>query len=166
MNSKFIIILILVLISIIFISLSVFAYIRDHSLKNKSTEHVIGTVVSYANREAKPPVVEYIVNQTTYTKAMRYSYISHISTPFSPIKTFTKSDLLDTKLKLKNNRFFSVTTLIQDEFPLGSTMNVYYNPNNPKQSYVERFAPTYMWMVFLFSAFITTFLVILYSVIL
>lgn len=40
---------------------------------------------------------------------------------------------------------------MSDHFPLGSEMLVYYNPDNPKLGYVERYAPNYMWIIFLIS---------------
>src|SRR5699024_5531569 len=137
--------------SVMFISL-VIAYLlyrREQRLKNACTEKTKGKVVQYSWQSSRAPVVEYVVDGVAYKKALYYSYVSHFRTPFSSPKVRVKDNLLDTKLRLKGNTMVSLYTLMRDHFPMGSEMIVYYNPKQPKIAYVERYAPNYLWKVFL-----------------
>ena len=137
--------------SVIFIFLIVayFLYRRDQKIKNYSTEKTKGEVVQYSWQSSRAPVVEYIVDGIAYKKALYYSYVSHFSTLFSSPKVSAKDNLLDTKLLLRGNAMVSLNTLMHDNFPLGTEMMVYYNPKQPKLAYVERYAPNYLWRIFL-----------------
>lgn len=145
MDVKLILTLILGSSCAVLVILSVILYRKDKSLQRKSTKEVEGTVVGYSINTSRAPVVEYRVNEKVYKKALKYSYVSNISTPFNSIRAKSKDDLLDTKLRIKNNSLLSANTLMKDRFPLGSNLKVYYNPNNPKQAFVERFSPSYMY---------------------
>lgn len=144
--------LILVSVAIILLILSFVFYRKEQARKNNSTEKTYGTVVSYSINTTRAPVVEYVVNNVSYKKSLRYSLVTHLATPFSSPHTIARDDLLHTKLRIRSNRMVSVNTLMVDNFPIGSTLNVYYNPKNPKESYVERYAPIYLWTVFLGTA--------------
>lgn len=149
MNINSVFTIILTALCIFFTVLSIWFYRRSRLIRDNSTESVMGTVVSYAYTEVRSPVVEYVVKGERYKKALRYSYITRVSSPFSSVKTSVDHDLLDTKLRLKNNRVLSINTIFQDRWPLDSQMKVYYNADNPKLGYVERYAKTYYGILFL-----------------
>ena len=48
-------------------------------------------------------------------------------------------DLLSENLVISRNSIVSYTNILEEAFPKGSTMTVWYNPQNPRESYVERF---------------------------
>ncbi len=124
-------------------------------IKNRSTRSVLGTVVSYSYNGTKAPVVEYFVNGKKHKNILRYSYVSRVSTPLSSTDTYAKDDVLHTKLRLRENSMLSTNTIMEENFPLESQMKVYYNPKKPKLSYVQRYAPSYLWIVFLIVAILT-----------
>ena len=134
---------------LIFLIVAYFFYRRDQKIRNESTEKTKGKVVQYSWQSSRAPVVEYIVDGKKYKKALYYSYVSHFSTPLSSPKVSAREDLLDTKLRLRGNTRVSLNTLMYDHFPIGSKMMVYYNPEQPKLAYVERYAPNYLWRIFL-----------------
>ena len=119
-------------------------------MRDTTSENVVGTVVSYAFNEVRSPVVEYTVENKTYKKSLKYSYITRLSSPFYSVKTTVKDDLLYTKLRLRNNHIISFTNVLQERWHINSRMRVHYNPDNPKIAYVERFAQSYYWLIFCF----------------
>src|SRR5699024_1143962 len=137
--------------SVIFIFLIVayFLYRRDQKIKNYSTEKTKGEIVQYSWQSSRAPVVEYIVDGVAYKKALYYSYVSHFSTPFSSPKVSAKDNLLDTKLRLRGNTMVSLNTLMHDNIQLSTEMMDNYKPKQPKLAYVERYAPNYLWRIFL-----------------
>lgn len=155
MDIKLVVILIVASIPILFIILTIWFYKKDWLIRNKSTENVLGTIVSYSYNGTKAPVVEYFVNGKKYKNILRYSYVSRVSTPFNSIDTSAKDNVLHTKLRLKENSMLSINTIMEENFPLGSQMEVYYNPRKPKLSYIQRYAPSYLWILFLIVAILT-----------
>lgn len=151
----------LVSLSILFISLSIFFYKNNYDIKHKSNESVMGKVVSYSRTDIRVPRVEYFVKGKKYKQTLRYSYIVRQSTPFTSTKTFAKDDLLSKKLRLNKNRLVSFNNVFQTKWPIASSVRVYYNPKNPKIAYVERFAPTYYWVLFFGLAIIMLFVSVL-----
>lgn len=148
MDPKISLTIILGSVIIILLMIGVYYYRKDQSLKNNSTEKMKGTVIKYALHMSRAPVVEYWVDRERYEKSLTYSYITHLSHPFMSVKSQTKTDLLDTKLRVRQNSVLSVNTLMYERFPIGSLMTVYYNPRNPKEAYVERYAFSYHSVVF------------------
>ena len=149
MDIRMLLTIILGSVILIFLIVAYFFYRRDQKIRNESTEKTKGKVVQYSWQSSRAPVVEYIVDGKKYKKALYYSYVSHFSTLFSSPKVSAKDNLLDTKLRLRGNAMVSLNTLMHDNFPLGTEMMVYYNPKQPKLAYVERYAPNYLWRIFL-----------------
>ena len=104
---------------------------------------VEGTVVGYSNFQAgNPPVVEYTVNGTIYSKSLRYFIIKTISLPWGPISAsnkFTREDMLANSLTFYRNSFISFNDLMRTHFPVYSKMTVWYDPEKPNRAYVERY---------------------------
>lgn len=116
------------------------AYKRERRIKQLSTEKTDGIVVAYARtNEANPPIVEYVVDGSSYRRALEYTWITVISTPFKPRQARATTDLFAPKLTIVRNSVISFTSILQDAFPKGSKMTVWYNPERPNESYVERY---------------------------
>lgn len=151
-------------LTVLFLMLGIWLYLKDQRIKKKSINHVLGEVVNYSYSQSRAPIVEYEVNGKRYKTALRYSVVITTSSTFKPVKSKVKGDILDTKLKIKNNSAASVNTIMQEAFPLGSYMNVQYNPDKPKESFVERFAPSYVGVIFMFASIIPLFSIVLIAV--
>ena len=98
-----------------------------------------GIVVRYCQTSGSPPMVEYEVDSNIYRRAMRYTAVIEISTPFNKIEAST-NDIMATTLRINKNSKISANTIIIDSFPIGSKMKVYYDKDKPHLSYVERYA--------------------------
>src|SRR5699024_12595283 len=70
----------------VFLIIAYLLYSQDQKIKNDCTEKTKGKVVQYSWQSSRAPVVEYMVNDVTYKKALYYSYISHFHTPFLHLK--------------------------------------------------------------------------------
>ncbi|MGX7395453.1 DUF3592 domain-containing protein [Carnobacterium mobile] len=136
-------------VTVLFLTLGMWLYLKNQRIKNNSVDHVLGKVVGYSANQSRAPIVEYEVNGRKYKSTLRYSAVITTSSTFNPVKSEIKGDLLATKLRIRNNSVMSVNTIMQESFPIGSRMNVYYNPDKPKESFVERFAPSYVGMIFM-----------------
>ena len=128
---------------------------RDNNYKSDDKVQTKGTVVKYSINDSRAPVVEYTVDGVPYRKALKYSYVKSVSTPFHRVKTEAETDLLDTVLRLRGNSMVSLNTVMRDHFPLGSTLNVYYDESHPKIAYVERYARSYVPLIVTIAAVIS-----------
>ena len=135
---------IVILLSLIFLSGTYFyLYFRDKKMVRLAKSSVKGAVVGYSNFQAgNPPVVEYTVNGTTYSKPLRYFIIKTVSLPWGPISAsdnFTREDMLANSLTFYRNSFISFNNLMRTHFPVYSKMTVWYDPEKPNRAYVERY---------------------------
>ena len=124
---------------------------RDKNILERSTQVVVGKVVKYTlvgNKGIYYPVVEYIVNNIHYYQRLKYSFIITKSSSFKNINPEIENNFLDTKLVINRNTHIS-RNMLKDKFPIGSELAVYYNPNNPKESYVLRFSKNPCIKIFL-----------------
>ncbi|QIK85986.1 hypothetical protein G7061_04940 [Erysipelothrix sp. HDW6B] len=128
---------------------------RDNNYKSEDKVRTKGTVVKYSVNDSRAPVVEYTVNGVNYRKALKYSYVKSVSTPFHRVNTEVKTDLLDTVLRLRGNSMVSVNTVMRDHFPIGSSLNVYYDETRPQVAYVERYARSYVPLILTVAAVLT-----------
>ena len=76
------------------------------------------------------PVIEYLVESESYQKKFTYSCFLETSSKSK------QNDVLDTTYVFGGGENLN----LQELFPIGSTMTVFYNPENPKMGYVERYA--------------------------
>lgn len=154
-NEVLLIVLILeVVLTTLFLALGIWFYLKDRRIKKKSDNRTLGKVIGYSWSQSRAPIVEYEVNRKKYKTALRYSLVITTSSSFNPVRSKVKGDLLDTKLRISNNSVMSVNTIMQESFPIGSKMNVYYNPDKPKESFVERFAPSYLGRIFIIGSLV------------
>lgn len=144
-----------------------FLYVRKNKKYKRCSKKTVGKVIRYSrvrSNNISLPVVTYIVDKKEYNAIGPYFrgvVKSSFSSPFNKVKTQIKSNLTTKedlpeilKLNIKNNNFVSyeVSPLL-DLYPIGSKIDVYYNPLKPKESYVERFLKPSKWLnlILLFS---------------
>ena len=145
---------------IFFLVLALIFKNRDKNILERSTQVVIGKVVKYTlvgNKGIYYPVVEYIVNNIHYYQRLKYSFIITKSSSFKNINPEIENSFLDTKLVIRRNIHFS-RNVLQDKFPIGTELAVYYNPSNPKESYVLRFTKNPCIKIFLITSILFTIL--------
>lgn len=129
---------------------------KSMHMKERCNKKIEGTVIQYSNLRyngVSLPVVEYVVNGKNYKVAgpkFKASVIKTFSAPWNnPITNQTtnlhaKEDLPDVlKINAKKNSFVSITTTpLMELYPIGTKVDVYYDENKPKVSYVQRYAGT------------------------
>ena len=115
-----------------------YLYLKELNRKKRSTDSIKGSVVGYRYyTDAIAPIVEYVVNGKAFRRSLEYEWVTTVSLPWKSSKATSNPDLLAKRLVIYTNS--SVPYAAKDFFPLGSTLTVWYNPDNPKESYVERF---------------------------
>lgn len=115
-----------------------YLYLKELNRKKRSTESIKGSVVGYRYyTDAIAPIVEYVVNGKAFRRSLEYEWVTTVSLPWKSSKATSNPDLLAKRLVLYTNSSAPYTA--KDFFPLGSPLTVWYNPDNPKESYVERF---------------------------
>ena len=108
-------------------------YRREKDIQKKCTAKISGLVVDYDNRNEMGiplPIVEYLVNGTTYRK--KFKYACYVETP----RKKEQKDVFDRKYILSAGKNLQ----LREIFPKGSAMAVYYNPERPEKAFVERYA--------------------------
>ena len=118
----------------------------------KCTEKTEGKIIGYSNvlyNGISLPVVEYTVAGNQY-KVVGPRFLSSVSktvaTPLNSVVSEVKLEDFDNgeipqvlRYQVRRNSFISVTkSPLMERFPIGGKVTVYYDPNKPKCSYVER----------------------------
>ncbi|WP_426348498.1 DUF3592 domain-containing protein [Alloiococcus sp. CFN-8] len=145
----FVVGLILLLISLIF-------KYKDSTTIKSCNKAVKGKVVKYTtwnNNGVSFPIVEYVVNNVSYTQRLKYGWIYSKSSSLKNVNTDINNNVEDTNLRISRNAHIATNPLM-DKFPIGSELDVYYNPENPKKSYVLRFVKSPMIKILLLTAVI------------
>ena len=124
----------------------------NYNNDKKCTAKTEGKITRYSNvlyNGISLPVVEYIVDGNQY-KVVGPKFLSSISktvaTPLNSIVSEVKLEEFDNgeipqvlRYQIRRNSFISVTkSPLMERFPIGGKVSVYYDPNKPKCSYVER----------------------------
>ena len=133
---------------------------KEKDRKNNCTGVVKGKVKRYtfwSNEGIFFPIAEYEVNNTKYTQRLRYTSIVFKSKPLNAIQAEVVTDVSDTVLRVYRNTLISFNPM-KESFPIGSEIDVYFNPKNPKKSYVLRYAKNIIGDVFMFCACFFAFL--------
>ncbi|MET3557913.1 hypothetical protein ABID29_001025 [Streptococcus rupicaprae] len=118
-----------------------FFWRREVKIRDKSTEKVKGTVIGYyISTRLKTPIVEYFVNNRRFKQRLRYYPMGKNMGE----EIFNPETVEEHKQKILEPRYVyyinPVPYPFKTFFPIGSEMMVYYNPKNPRLSYVERYA--------------------------
>lgn len=118
----------------------------------KCTERTEGVIIRYSYglyNDVSLPVVEYTVAGNQY-KVVGPRFLSSVSktvaTPLNSVVSEVKLEDFDNgeipqvlRYQVRRNSFISVTkSPLMERFPIGGKVTVYYDPNKPKLSYVER----------------------------
>ncbi len=103
------------------------------------------TVVSYGgqNTGVHLPVVFYTINGKEYKvvgpEYKMYKSIT-IRTPFSQkTATYTEKDQVLTITQTSNSNAFIHRNPLEQSYPIGTVIDVYYDPQNPKLAYVLKY---------------------------
>ena len=126
--------LLLLILSLIFKS-------NDKKLVKQCRQITKGRVIKYTlsgNNGVHFPIVEYNVDNAKYTQRLKYGWIVNKSSSFNDINTKAEGNVNDDNLVIKSNTHISGNAL-KEYFPVGTELEVFYNPQNPKKSFVMRF---------------------------
>ena len=105
------------------------------------TKSVEGKVISYSfpGESRMYPIVEYVVDGVTYKTKKKYKGIKSIKASGIPLPV--KSNAYEDEkgyLRIKSGAISNVRQIAEKLWPMNSKMIIYYNPDNPKISYVDR----------------------------
>ena len=132
---------IFMLIGLILLILSLIFKSKDKKMVEQCSLTTKGKVIKYTlwnNNGVHFPIVEYIVNNTKYNQRLKYGWIVNKSSSFNRIKTEVENDVKEGNLVINSNVHIS-TNPLKEHFPVGTELDVFYNPQNPNKSYVMRF---------------------------
>lgn len=130
-----------------------FLYYRKKNYTELCSIKTTGTIIRYSAvqyNDVSLPVAEYTANGHTYTVVgpkFSATVTKSFSSPFHRAKTDVASNLTTRenlpnvlKLNLKNNSVAGLTeSPLLELYPIGSEVDVFYNPAKPKMAYVQRF---------------------------
>ena len=114
---------------------------KDKKMAEQCTMMTKGWVIKYTlwnNNGVHFPIVEYVVNDTKYNQRLKYGWVVKKSSSFNKIRTEVENDVKDGNLVIKSNAHIS-TNALKEHFPVGTELDVFYNPQNPGKSYVMRY---------------------------
>lgn len=126
----------LTLLMIALLALSIWLYFKYKTgkrLKTRATQETQGSVVGYVLEDnIFVPKLSYYVDGKEYFQHLRYKRILSSVSGFSNQKEGIKGDPLAENVTVYNRN-------TSPQFPLGMTLPVFYNPNDPQASYVARY---------------------------
>lgn len=114
---------------------------KDKKMTRQCTMTTKGWVIKYTlwnNNGVHFPIVKYIVNDTEYNQRLKYGWVVKKSSSFNKIRTEVENDVKDGNLVIKSNAHIS-TNALKEHFPVGTELDVFYNPQNPGKGYVMRY---------------------------
>lgn len=124
--------------------------IKRNSVKKRKScsSQTYGIVVghSMANHNGVyPPIVEYEINGNKYKK--NYS-VGLVVKQYVPLTKGQVSSINEDKISINMNQYFQ-SDIMSSQFPVGSSIPVYYNPERPKQAFVGNIPKSVVPKVFL-----------------
>lgn len=137
---------------LIMLILSVIFKNKDKKTVEQCTVTTKGRVIKYTlwnNNGVHFPIIEYVVNGVKYNQRLKYGWVVKKSSSFNKVRTEVESDVKDGNLVIKSNAHIS-TNALKEHFPVGTELDVFYNPRNPAKSYVMRFVKNPAAKVFFF----------------
>lgn len=118
-------------------------YCYDKKKRKNCISMTHGQVIDYRfYHQAPEPIAEYEVAGIKYKKARKFRAVIQIGKGFS-LKNLNPNSYdiyVDEKdvIHIKTGVLFNMKRAARELYPLGSSINIFYNPDNPKQAYVER----------------------------
>lgn len=137
--------------SVILIGIGVWLKTRTTKKFNRCTAKTVGEVSGYDARGDGVywPYVEYEVNGSVYKGKLIYRAIVQKKSLTYKGAVVT-SDKFAQNLHIKRNSAFSRNPM-EEIFPVGSPLDVYYNPDKPKENYVQRRPKTITGSIFIWT---------------
>lgn len=135
---------------------------RSRAKGKRCSVRTRGTIVRYSSVRYNGfslPVVKYMVDGNEYTVVgphFKAGVIKNFSAPWNNPMTEQESNIQGSeplpdvlKVSRKSNSFVSMThSPLMERYPVGGTVDVYYDPRKPKRAYVERYAGTMQFFSF------------------
>ena len=147
---------------------------RKLTKEERCTMSTVGKVIRYSAIQyggIHIPLVEYSVNGKKYKVAgpkFLSGSVTTVSTPFENINAqfetnLTTRDHLPKKLQVrvrKNSGISINTSPLNELYPVDSSVDVHYNPKQPKDAFVQRFEGVSMWLMVMLVCFAALFTVV------
>ena len=117
-------------IGLLLLLAGIFICILESRKKQNCTGETVGTVVRYSFANDFPaPIVEYMVEGKMYTKK-----------GLPPSGSRKNGVFVDSKdiVHIHRGAYLNMRAEAERLYPLGTTLPVWYNPEKPKQAYVEK----------------------------
>lgn len=133
--------IIFISVGLIFLILSIIFRNKDKKMVEQCNQKTKGKVIKYTlwnNNGVHFPIVEYIVNNAKYNQKLKYGWIINKSSSFNKVKTKVENNVKEENLVMNSNTHI-YTNVLEEHFPVGTELDVFYNPQNPHKSYVMRF---------------------------
>lgn len=136
-------------LAIILIVIGVLIKISTTKKLDRCTTKTIGEVVGFSSRGNGVwlPVVQYEVNGKNYKGKLIYRAVYQKKSLAYKDAEVT-SDKFDQSLHIKRNSAF-FTNPMQELFPIGSSLDVYYNKEKPKENFVQRRPKSLISVIFI-----------------
>ena len=145
--------IIFIFVGLILLILSIIFKNKDKKMVKQCNQKTKGKVIKYTlwnNNGVHFPIVEYIVNNAKYNQKLKYSWIINKSSSFNKVKTKVENNVKEENLVINSNAHI-YTNVLEEHFPVGTELDVFYNPQNPNKSYVMRFVKSPMVKVLFFT---------------
>lgn len=152
-NVNLLFFIIFISLGLIFVLLALILKNRDKKIIKQCNQIVKGKVVKYTlwnNNDVHFPIVEYIVDNNKYKKILKYGWVITKESSLKKIDAEVENDVKSDNLVISKNSHIT-TNALKEHFQIGTELDVYYNPQNPKKSYVMRFVKSPMVKVFFFT---------------
>lgn len=154
-------------VTVVLLTLSIFFFVKEKNKRNSCTQRTVGTVFRYSSSDdIFLPVVEYFVDGKRYTGKRKWRSYKVVQASWigqSSAKTNTEKNTLSVR-----GNYSIMNNPIDELYPLGRQLDVFYNPEKPKQSYVEIIdpKPSVIGKVFLFAGIGSAVLTVVFCVLL
>ena len=163
MGANLLFFIIFVAVGLVLMFLSLIFKSRDNKMIKQCNQKVKGKVIKYTlwnNSDVHFPIVEYIVNNNKYIQRLKYGWVIIKESSFKKVDAEVENNVNSDNLVISKNSHIT-TNALKEQFPIGTELDVYYNPQNPKKSYVMRYvkSPTvkvifFTGMLFILLSFI------------
>jgi len=153
MQVNFLFFIIFVAVGLILMILSLLFKSKDNKMIKQCNQKVKGKVIKYTlwnNSDVHFPIVEYIVNNNKYLQRLKYGWVITKESSFKKVDAEIENNVNSDKLVISKNSHIT-TNVLKEQFPIGTELDVYYNPQNPKKSYVMRYVKSPIVKVFFFT---------------
>lgn len=143
------------LIGLIPLTIGIILWHKFAHMKKHCTQKIGGRIFKYRNlmTGTATPVVEYFINGKRYEQYLKYKRIVRVKMPHYSINTPAPQNPLAPSIIVYRNSFVSSSNApaLANILPIGMFLDVFFNPQNPQESYVVRPVKTFsFYFCFLF----------------